>query len=336
VLLQAVTLHYDRNINMIFLSMVLSHLSEFELGFNSATLVLFSTSVVVGAGLYALYRFFTRPRLFTPLRGRLFTPARKELRIGVVTSLINEAITPEIEQAFQGYMRESMEVLGSRLGAAVSIKELAPYSVERALSEGSLDIVVVDGNSALTFSSQIELMPYHISSLNALALVFWDKIPHHMLTLADYANYPLNTTAVLKNSLEENYLAIFEKIKMRRVDTLTRLVVDLKLGLVRAGLVRMEQAKAIKMEYPAIKFMPVSLTNQCFVQDERLAMSRANKDFIKEVEQKISVLRREGVLKKIHSRWFMGLRPQFEQTLPAVPRVQAPVEEQKNGSTSER
>jgi len=309
---------------MTFFSTLLSHIAGLELGLNMLTLLLVVTSFLIIGLVYKLYNHIEPRRFFGgSANPRTFVPARKELRVGVVTSLINEAITPEIEEAFQGYLRESIEVLGSRIGSAVNIKEVAPHNVERALSEGLFDIVVVDGNSALTFSSKVELMPYHISSLNALALVFWDKMPHHMLTLADYANYPLNTTAVLKNSLEESYLAIFEKIKMRRVDTLTRLVVDLKLGLVRAGLVRMEQAKAMKMEYPSIKFMPVSLSNQCFVQDERLALSRANKDFLQEVEKKIALLRREGVLKKIHSRWFMGLRPRFqpkaEMALPSAP-----------------
>ncbi len=310
---------------------------SFELGLNVATLFIFLATILLIGAVYTLYRFNSQPRRFFHSTGsaknKTFTPARKELRIGVVTSLINEGITPEIEEAFQGYLRESLEVLGSRLGSAVVIKELQPHSVERALADGLVDLVVVDGNSALTFSSKIELLPYHISSLNALALIFWDKIPNHMMTLADYAHYSNNSTAVLKNSLEESYLAIFEKIKMRRVDTLTRLVVDLKLGLVRAGLVRMEQAKAMKLEYPAIKFMPVSLTNQCFVQDERLALSRANKEFIKEVELKISALRREGVLKKIHSRWFLGLRPQFHpKATMALPEPAAALEEQKSDS----
>lgn len=326
---------------MIFFNTLVSHITSIELGLNMATFFLVLAALAVVGFVYSLYRFKTgRQRFLSPLRslkGRnTIIPARRELRVGVVTSLINEAISPEIEEAFQGYLRESVEVLGSRLGSAVTIKEIAPHSVERALSEDALDLVVVDGNSALTFSSKIELMPYHISSLNALALVFWDKLPHHMLTLADFANYPNNTTAVLRNSLEESYLAVFENIKMRRVDSLTRLVVDLKLGLVRAGLVRMEQAKAMKLEYNSIKFMPVSLTNQCFVQDERLAISRSNKEFIREIEQKISVLRREGVLRKIHSRWFMGLRPRLQTSASAVlPETPSLLSDQNNDTLSQ-
>lgn len=296
---------------MNFLNMVLSPL--FGNQSSLAQLALLGGLLAIGLAGYLLYR--SRQRKNTT---GAYQPARKVLNVGIVTPLMHEAISPEIEKAFRGYMRESIDILASRMGCVAEISVIDPEAVEHDLIDGHLDLVVVDGNSALTFSSRIELMPYYVSSLNALALIFWDKIPHHMLTLQDFASYPNNVTGVIKNSLEEHYASMFDTIKVRRVESLTRMVVDLKLGLARAGLVRMEQAKALKNDYAAIKFMPVSLTNHCFVQDERIALARNNKAFIKDLEVKVSQLRREGVLKKIHAQWFVGLRAEAkkQQQLP--------------------
>lgn len=280
-----------------------------------------------GAGVFGLlvgvvlvYRFWQHRK------AQAAKPVRKVLSVGVVTSLIDDAISPEIGAAFDGFMRETIEILASRMETTARIQTVKPADIEKHLLDGSLDFVIADGNVSLTFSSKIELMPCYVSSLSSLALIFWDKMPHHMLTLNDFAFYANNATAVLRNSLEEHYLSMFESIKVKRVDTLTRLVVDLKLGIVRAGLVRMEQAKALKHDYSAIKFMPVSLQKQCFIQDEKIAVARANKDLIKELEVRTTSLRREGIMKKIHAKWFAGLRPR-------LPKAEVPAEEaQKPGS----
>jgi len=251
---------------------------------------------------------------------------KKVLNVGVVTSLIEEAISPEIAAAFDGFMRETIEILASRMGRSAVVCTIPADKVEQALLDKRYDCVIVDGNAALTYTSRVELLTCYVSSLTALALIFWDKIPHHMMTLQDYAQYPSNGTAVLKNSLEEHYLSMFDTIPIRRCDTFTRLVVDLKLGLVRAGLVRMEQAKALKNEYAQVRYMPVSLQKQCFVQDERIAVLRSNKELSKELEMYCAMLRREGIIKKIHAKWFANVRPRLPKSTidPAIMIVDAP------------
>ncbi|MDQ5940335.1 MAG: hypothetical protein QG632_61 [Candidatus Dependentiae bacterium] len=284
------------------------------LGDSSQLLLLGAIVVGLLIGVALVYRFWQHRK------AKGLHPVRQVLSVGVVTSLIDDAISPEIGAAFDGFMRETIEILASRMGSTARIQPIKPADIEKALVDGTLDFVIADGNVALTFSSKVELMPCYVSSLSSLALIFWDKMPHHMLTLHDFAFYANNSTAVLRNSLEEHYLSMFESIKVKRVDTLTRLVVDLKLGIVRAGLVRMEQAKALKHDYSAIKFMPVSLQKQCFIQDEKIAVARANKDLIKELEVRTAGLRREGIMKKIHARWFAGLRPR-------LPKAEVPAEE---------
>ncbi len=304
---------------MTFLTAVMASIVNNQGGAN--VLVLLGT---IGCGLlvYGAYWFWQRRKAFS-----LLSKTPQALRIGVVTSLTDEAISPEIGTAFNGFMNETIEILAARMGSSAQIHKVAPEEVEQALNNNSLDFVIVDGNTALTFSSKIEIMPCYVSSLNALALIFWEKMPHHMMTLQDFAYYPGNGTGVLKNSLEEHYLAMFDTITIRRADTLTRLVVDLKLGLIRAGLVRMEQAKALKVDYAAIKFMPVSLQKRCFIQDEKIAVARTKKALIKDLEKHISLLRREGIMKKIHAKWFSTVRPVPPATLSEA--VTAALEEQK-------
>lgn len=271
-----------------------------------ASVMIFTILVAAGvaACLGLAYRYWKQRSI-----AKSFEFKPRLLKIGIVTSLVDEAICPEIGAAFEGFLRETLEILASRMGCSADISLVPASKVEVALNDKIYDFVMVDGNAALTFSSRVELLPCYVSSLTALALVFWEKMPHHLVTLQDFAYYPDNMTGVIKNSLEEHYLNMFDTIPLRRAESFTRLVVDLKLGLIRAGLLRMEQAKALKNEYASIRFVPVSLQKQCFIQDEKIAVLRTEKALLRELERRIITLRREGAMKKIHAKWFANLRP---------------------------
>jgi len=248
-----------------------------------------------------LFGFMLYRKIRTRLYGGLFE--QEPLRVGFSEG--DESLLPaEISKAFRGFMVDLIFVLGKQVGRKVELKDIPKDRAEKALIEKDLDMVIVDQQRTLDESDKVKVIPCHTASLTSLVLIFWDRVPYHIVSLHDFMYYPNNTTVVLKNSLEDHYLALFKGIKTRRVVSLTQLVVDLKLGIVRAGLVRVEYAYFLKREYANIKIMPIALHKQCVIQDERLGLARDNQSLILEVESKMAHLRKNGTVENLYQKWF--------------------------------
>jgi ABC-type amino acid transport substrate-binding protein len=231
-------------------------------------------------------------------------PVKSHLVIGVTSSLYEEALNPEIENQFRGYLSDVSKSAGAVMASTVSVADVQAEDVADILKKGSVDAVIVDGTTASTMSPEIELMSCYLSSLHSLALVFWDKSPHSISSLKDFAFYANNFTGVVKDSIEDHYLSRFKGIEVKHADSLTNTVIDLKLGIVRAILVKMTDADRIRREYKNARVIPISLQEKGFIQEERLAVLRANTELVREFEQAFATLRRKGTLKTVHKRWF--------------------------------
>lgn len=232
-------------------------------------------------------------------------PITGTLTVGIpVSARPEEGVASKFDEAVSGFMRDMVMVLGAKMGRAVVVKELLSSEVEIALTSKRVDVALLDGNAAIARAASLEYIPCHTTMLTSLALVFWDKMPHHMMTIQDFAYYPYNSTVVLRNSLEERYISMFDSVQVKCVDTLTQLVVDLKVGTVRAGLVRLEQARVLRQEYSNIKVLPVSLNKRCVVQGEKVVVARENADLVTQVSKKMATLARTKSLDELHHKWF--------------------------------
>ena len=133
---------------MTFFTALLASMANVQGG---ASVLVLAGTIGVGLLIYSAYRFWLNRTALG-----LSSKTSPILRIGLVTTLTDEAISPEIGVAFNGFMNETIEILASRMGKSAQINKIAPEDVEAALNDNSIDFVIVDGNTALTFSSKIE------------------------------------------------------------------------------------------------------------------------------------------------------------------------------------
>lgn len=246
---------------------------------------------------YGVHRFIRRYRMAQLIR------LQDPLTVGIIPAE-ELAVAPEIGKSFTGFMTDVMSELGARMGRKVALQPAAADSYANELNNKEIDIMILDGTTAVSRAADVDIIPCHTTALSSLALVFWDKMPHHVQSLHDFAYYPYNSTVVVRNSMEEHYLSMFDTIRMQRVDSATNLIIQLKLGLVRAGLMRIEHVHCLKREYSNLKYVPISLQKRCVIQDERLGIARGNQDLMVDVEHYLAQMRRDHTMRHLHDKWF--------------------------------
>lgn len=266
--------------------------------FHSRTLLLVGGAIAaVGIVSYLTYvlakKWYYRPR----------SKSRAPLRIGMPKPS-ELGLSDEVGRAFFGFMTDVMNEVGRLLGRGVVLEQVSVKNFEDGLRKKDVDVMILDGDASINHSPDIEILACQTTALNSLALVFWDKMPHHVQSLQDFAYYPYNSTAVMRGSLEEHFISMYETIRTERVDTMTNLVVQLKLGLVRAGLIRIDHAHCLKREYGNLKYVPVSLQKRCVMQHERLAILRQDQDLAIDLERTLSRMRSRKVISQMYDKWF--------------------------------
>lgn len=262
------------------------------------TILLFLTAVIViGGACWLAYRALMR------WRAQRQREQNKPLRVGL-PSLEDFALSEEIGQAFRSFMSDVMTEVGHRLHRRVEVIELPAAEYEAALANKKVDAFVLDGTQAARASDKVDTVACYTTALSSLALVFWDKMPYHVQSLQDFSCYPYNSTVVVGDSLEEHYLSMFDSIRARRVESITDLILQLKLGLVRAGLMRIEHVHCLKREYGNLKYVPVSLQKDCLIQDEKIGVARGNQDLLVALEHTLAKMRRDDTVRRLHTKWF--------------------------------
>lgn len=259
---------------------------------NVSPILFFCTAVF---GLIALYYAWRMWRDVDP-------PISGTLTVGI--PVYADSDESAYEKATQGFIRDMIKVLGTKMGRAIAIAHIPAHEVSVALTSRRIDVAVVDGDTATQRSADLEYLACRITTLSSLGLVFWDKMPHHVTTVQDFACYQYNSTAVVKDSYEECYVGMFEALEVAYVESLTDLITNIKAGTVRAGLVRLEQAHVLRTEFENIKIMPVSLGKRCVMQAEHIVVARENSELVSLVRRTLERTHRTKALDSLKKQWF--------------------------------
>lgn len=227
----------------------------------------------------------------------------KVLTVGVPTDG-NEQLTASVQRTQRGFAKDLLTTLGERLQSRVIVISQPAAQLEKSLTEGKIDMMLLGGKNRLQTSDIIEELLCYSTSVESLALLFWDKMPSQVLSLQDYAYYTSNTTVVIKDSFEDHYLSAFDGIALERTDSQVDFMAKLKMGLVRSGLMRLEHANCVRAEYPNIKTIPVTLHKRCVVTDERLCVVRENHELFAQVDHELARMHDDGAVTNLRTKWF--------------------------------
>lgn len=239
--------------------------------------------------------------LFIAWRFYFRSVGQDTLRVGFASS----QISPALKTAYHGFMIEYLKQLGSRMRCRVTIAPVTPKRYIDDLASKKLDLIVLDKEDFSDAHDGLDIIPCRVSEYNSLTLIFWDKVPYQVASLNDYAHYSHNSTGAIAGSYESEFLAKYPEIEVKTVNSLHELIVDLKLGTVRAALVSYDQVNQLESRYGLLKILPVPLDSHGVVMfDEKLAVSRDKQRLRDEINRRIDQMSKDKTIARLHRKWF--------------------------------
>lgn len=212
-----------------------------------------------------------------------------------------------VEAAYKGFMQEMLSKIAALLSHPLEFTIVVRDSLKQKLLNKETDIVVLDPSFGEFLDEAITIIPCNTTVLTTFALLVWDKVPVHVSSLHDLCFYPNNKTAVTKGSVEEEYLRNYPDIPVREVSEESEIFVELKLGMIRFGLVKIDQAQRLVNSNPNLKMIPISLNKQFLTHDEKLAVRAEDTQLISDIRKSLDMLRENRTLSKLHFEWFNNI-----------------------------
>lgn len=235
---------------------------------------------------------------------RLFSGDRPVLKIGILPREHIRAYS-FLSKAQEGFANDILKSLGHVVRRQIVLIEVSASEIEAQLHDGTIDCAMLDSRSeSLLMSENLTAIACYSNSISSLSMLYWEKALQQVTSLDEYEFYGVNSTAVIRNTFAEHYLSLHTDIEMRRVANIDQMVAEIKLGTVRAGLLRFEDGFWAKNNYSNMKIIPISISPSSIVQDEYLCCSNSNQETVQMVSQAIRALERLGVLDEHYRQWF--------------------------------
>ena len=123
--------------------------------------------------------------------------------------------------------------------------------------------------------------------------------------MQDFTYYPNNITVVLEKSSERRFLKQFSGIRTSPVESVTDFIIQLKLGLARAGLMRIEHVHSLRREYANLKYVPVCIHQHDALQGGALSCIQ-KQSAPGHIEKNLVKMRQDQTMRHLHDKWFAG------------------------------
>jgi ABC-type amino acid transport substrate-binding protein len=230
---------------------------------------------------------------------RVFDAQLPPLKVG-----IPDEHTTMFSSNARGFFQELVTLVGRRLRRRVRVVPLPAAKLESALHDGAIDIMCASSDHAFTNEAALEKLSCYSTNTDSLSLVFWDRMPSQVSSLQDYVYYPSNSTIVMRDSFEDQYVSTFNGVEVHRADSLNDFIIELKTGLVRSGLVLSRYVHSLRAEYPNLKAVQVAGHKRCLVHNELLCVPRKNHSLVLQLDHRLAQMHEDKTIRQLQKKWF--------------------------------
>lgn len=234
----------------------------------------------------------------------LFTPREQKLIIGVDPTYYPYEFLDQLSK-LKGFDIDLAELIAKKMDKSLVIESIPFYEQPKALEEGKIDMILAGMTITPEREKKFIFVPYHSAPVHNYYLVFWNKIPNGIHTIADFEKRPEFTISVEKGTLKEDYLLTLSGIAINNNQISNKkLLQNLKKGKTTAVLLEPEEAHYMENNYPNLKLLNVPLPQEYWSDEMGIAIKKGNDKLAKEVSQVISELRQDGTLPALEKAWF--------------------------------
>ncbi len=203
---------------------------------------------------------------------------------------------------YEGFDVDIAHALAKKMNKKLVFKDYGSMtSLFMALDQNAIDIILWGISITQKRLEKVDFVPYHGQEIMSYPLVFWQDIPHKIVTLSDMKGARI---CVEPNSVQSAVLYPYEDtitiIPTERVDDAFLMVQQ---GKADAALLDPAIAQKFKIKCPQIKSIEIVLSPEERSYGMGIPVNKTNIDLKKVLDNAVEALKQEGVIKDLEKKW---------------------------------
>jgi len=259
--------------------------------------------LILGSITLFLYQFFIADKNPTPMN-----MSDNVLRVGTNVGYAPFVFTDNQGNVI-GFDVDLINVLANKMGKKAVIEHMAFDALIVALKQNKVDLII--GGVAITPSrcKEIDLIPYYGEGETTLSMLFWDKVPSGVATLADLKTvYPDEkpTVCTQAGTVFEPYLQKWTHIlHPKTLDDTDDIVLDIRYSKSVAAVLETVTAKKLQQLHPSIKVVTFPVDKEDQTLGSGIGVQKENAELKAALEKGVDEMRKSGEIKALADKWFV-------------------------------
>lgn len=205
------------------------------------------------------------------------------------------------EGEYEGFDIDVAHALADRMCKKLILKDLGSMpSLLIALQQGSIDAIIWGMSITKERLKKFSMVHYQGNPQTVQPVLFWEKIPDGIQSLADLNNM---TVCVEPSSSQSALVERYKNITVLPVERVDDALLHLRYGRAVAAVVEPAVAKKFQARCPEIKVIEHSLLPEDHVMGTGIMMNRENTELVSLVQKEVDALKAIGFFNECERKW---------------------------------
>lgn len=202
---------------------------------------------------------------------------------------------------YEGFDIDVARALAEKMGKKLVLKDLGSMtSLFTALDQESIDVIIWGLSITQARLAKVSMIHYQGTPTTSYPLVFWEKIPENVSSLADMNG---TTVCVEPGSSQEAVLNRYPLATPLPTEKVDDALLNIQYGKADAALLEPAIAQKFKNKYPQLQILEIPLTPEDRVQGVGIVVKKNNLSSITQIEKAVEELKADGTIAKLEKQW---------------------------------
>ncbi|MFZ4100041.1 MAG: transporter substrate-binding domain-containing protein, partial [Chlamydiia bacterium] len=206
---------------------------------------------------------------------------------------------------YEGFDIDIAHLLAERMDADLELEDMGSMpALMMALRQGKVDALIWAISITPSRQREMLMVRYQGEAETIYPLVFWKVIPDGVSSLGDLQLSEESPILVEGGSVQEVFLEQQSPaIPMRRVDTATQGMLEIRYGKAAAFLADPALLGKIRSSYPDARILEIPIPEENQSLGHGICIRPDNSALAKKIEAVVETLRCEGKIAELERRW---------------------------------
>lgn len=203
---------------------------------------------------------------------------------------------------YEGFDIDLAEMLAKKLNKKLVIKDLGSMpSLMLALKQKKIDALIWAVSITEDRLKNYEMVYYQGDKTTETPILFWNKIPEGITSLADLAKE--KAVCAESGSYQEDILKKIPGIKIKNLNSVTDAIMEIKFGKSLATTIDHSLVSRFQAQYPELKVLNLPLPADAQSLGNGICINKNNRELTAQVRKAVDELTKEGKIAELEKKW---------------------------------